>query len=158
MLAALTPFVWRRVVKPEIAAEMAELVVRARAELSQDAERDLKHGVGGIREAEFFVQSLQLIWGGKDPQLRAPGTLDALLRLRSRGLVTEREARDVRDGYLALRRIEHRIQNATGLHTHELPREPTLGAIAMSLGFGSVGAFLGDLAAVRGPRLSLIHI
>jgi [glutamine synthetase] adenylyltransferase / [glutamine synthetase]-adenylyl-L-tyrosine phosphorylase len=150
VLAALTPFVWRRVVKPEIAAEMAELVVRARAELSQDAERDLKHGVGGIREAEFFVQSLQLIWGGKDLQLRAPGTLDALLRLRSRGLVTEREARDVRDGYLALRRIEHRIQNATGLHTHELPREPTLGAIATSLGFASVEGFLGDLAAVRG--------
>jgi len=150
VLAALTPFVWRRVVKPGIAAEMAELVVRARAELSSDPERDLKHGVGGIREAEFFVQSLQLIWGGKDPELRAQGTLDALLRLRSRGLVTEREARDVRDGYLALRRIEHRIQNATGLHTHDLPRGDVLATIAMSLGFATSEAFLADLAKVRG--------
>ena len=161
VLAALTPFVWRRVVKPEIAAEMAELVVRARTELSQDPERDLKHGVGGIREAEFFVQSLQLIWGGKDPQLRSPGTLDALLRLRSRGLVTEREARDVRDGYLALRRIEHRVQNATGLHTHDLPREPLLGAIAVSLGFSTTAAFLADLAAIRervAARLSSIVV
>lgn len=149
VLAALAPFVWRRVVKPEIASEMADLVVRARAELSQDPERDLKHGVGGIREAEFFVQSLQLIWGGKDAQLRASGTLDALLRLRSRGLVTERESRDVRDGYLALRRIEHRIQNATGLHTHDLPRGPMLEAISNSLGFLTVDAFLEDLAAVR---------
>lgn len=149
VLSALAPFVWRRVVKPGIAAEMADLVVRARAELSQDPERDLKHGVGGIREAEFFVQSLQLIWGGKDPELRAQGTLDALLRLRSRGLVTEREARDVRDGYLALRRIEHRIQNATGLHTHDLPRGDVLGRIAKSLGFRSIDAFLGDLAKVR---------
>ena len=150
VLEALTPFVWRRVVRPGIAAEMAELVVRSRAELSNDPDRDLKHGVGGIREAEFFVQSLQLIWGGKDPSLRAQGTLDALLRLRSRGLVTEREARDVRDGYLALRRIEHRIQNATGLHTHDLPRGEVLSDIARSLGFASDDAFLADLAKVRG--------
>lgn len=149
VLEALAPFVWRRVVKPEIAAEMAELVVRSRAELSEDPERCLKHGEGGIREAEFFVQSLQLVWGGKDAQLRARGTLDALLRLRSRGLVTEREARDARDGYLALRRIEHRVQNATGLHTHTLPRGAVLSAIASSLGFASAQAFEADVGRTR---------
>jgi glutamate-ammonia-ligase adenylyltransferase len=149
VLAALSPFVWRRVVKPQIAAEMAQLVVRGRAELSSDPERDLKLGVGGIREAEFFVQSLQLVWGGREPELRSSSTLEALLRLRSRGLVTEREARDVRDAYLSLRRIEHRIQNATLLHTHELPKGPVLEAISESLGFSDVSAFEADLAATR---------
>lgn len=149
LLAALAPFVWRRVVNPAIAGEMAQLVVRARAELSAEPERDLKHGVGGIREAEFFVQSLQLIWGGREPQLRTSSTLKALVRLRSRGLVTEREARDVRDGYLTLRRVEHRVQNATGLQTHELPRGATLEAIAASLGFTDVARFEADLAGVR---------
>ena len=149
LLAALSPFVWRRVVNPAIAAEMAQLVVRARSELSADPERDLKHGVGGIREAEFFVQSLQLIWGGREPQLRASSTLKALVRLRSRGLVTEREARDVRDAYLTLRRVEHRVQNATGLQTHELPRGRMLEVIARSLGFEDAARFEADLAATR---------
>ena len=149
LLAALAPFVWRRVVNPAIAGEMAQLVVRARSELSADPDRDLKHGVGGIREAEFFVQSLQLIWGGRDPQLRASSTLKALVRLRSRGLVTEREARDVRDAYLTLRRVEHRVQNATALQTHELPRGPTLEVIARSLGYEDAARFEVDLAATR---------
>ncbi len=149
LLAALAPFVWRRVVNPQIAAEMAQLVVRARAELSSDPARDLKHGEGGIREAEFFVQSLQLIWGGRDQRLRSASTLDALVRLRSSGLVTEREAREVRDAYLTLRRIEHRIQNATALQTHELPHGKTLEAISESLGFRDVASFEADLAATR---------
>src|SRR5262249_14375022 len=61
-LLALGPFVWRREVNPGLADEMIALVARARAELTNDPERDLKLGPGGIREAEFFVQSLQLIW------------------------------------------------------------------------------------------------
>ena len=43
-----------------------------------DESRDVKLGYGGIREAEFFVQTLQLIWGGQHPELRVPATLDAL--------------------------------------------------------------------------------
>ena len=98
---------------------MAQLVVRARTELSDDPERDLKLGLGGIREAEFFVQSLQLIWGGREPSLRHTNTLEALRRLWSRGLVTDRESREVEAAYLALRRLEHRVQFAT---RHSDPR------------------------------------
>jgi len=90
-LSSLHPFVWRREVNPRIAHELTELVVRARAEGAP--ETDLKLGSGGIREAEFFVQSLQLIWGGRDEELRKQNTLEAVRRLRSRGFVTEREMR-----------------------------------------------------------------
>jgi glutamate-ammonia-ligase adenylyltransferase len=75
ILEALGPFIWRKAIDPKIATEMQSLVVRARKEFSEDPERDLKLGVGGIREAEFFVQSLQLIWGGRDPSLRDSNTL-----------------------------------------------------------------------------------
>ena len=44
---------------------------------------------------------------GKEPRVRATGTLDALRRLRGRGLVTDREGREVSDAYVLFRRLEH---------------------------------------------------
>jgi glutamate-ammonia-ligase adenylyltransferase len=149
VLDALSPFVWRKVVDPRIAREMTDLVVRARVELASDPDRDLKLGAGGIREAEFFVQTLQLVWGGKEPQVRHPNTLEALRRLRARGLVTDRESRETEAAYLALRRIEHRVQNATGLQTHVLPRGELLETIARSCGFASGRDLEKDLEKTR---------
>ena len=137
ILDALSPFVWRKVVDPRIAIEMTELVVRGRTELSAEPDRDLKLGVGGIREAEFFVQSLQLIWGGREPALRLSNTLEALRRLRARGLVTDRESRELDAAYLTLRRLEHRVQFATGQQTHILPRGELLETIARTVGFAT---------------------
>ena len=137
VIEALSPFVWRKAIDPRIAPEMVHLLQRGRAELSSEPERDLKLGVGGIREAEFFVQTLQLVWGGREPAVRDPNTLGALRRLRSRGLVTERESREVEAAYLLLRKLEHRVQFATGLQTHQLPRGELLETIARSCGFAS---------------------
>ncbi len=149
LLDAFSPFVWRRVVDPHIADEMMSLLVRARAEMGQDPERDLKLGWGGIREAEFFVQSLQLIWGGREQQLRSTNTLDALRQLRSGGFVTDKECREVGDAYLALRRLEHRIQFATGLQTHAVPDRSLLERLGRSLGFSSAGELERDLDKTR---------
>jgi glutamate-ammonia-ligase adenylyltransferase len=135
LLDALSPFVWRRAVDPGLANEMIALVERARTELSHDPARDLKLGVGGIREAEFFVQALQLVWGGRDARLRSPNTLAALRRLKARGFVTDREGREIESAYLLLRRLEHRVQFATGQQTHILPSGELLARIARSLGF-----------------------
>ena len=150
LLAALGPFVWRRNVNPQIADEMMSLVVRARAEMDHDPERDLKLGPGGIREAEFFVQSLQLIWGGREKELRRTNTLDALRRLRARGLVTDKEGREVGDAYLALRRLEHRVQFATGLQTHQIPEDPALlERVARSLGWSGAAELLREVDKTR---------
>ena len=149
VLDALSPFVWRKVVDPRIAREMTELALRGRVELSSDPERDLKLGPGGIREAEFFVQSLQLIWGGRDPSLRHQNTLEALRRLRAKGLVTDRESRDLEIAYLSLRRLEHRVQNATGIQTHTLPRGELCDVIARSVGLASSRELERDLDKIR---------
>jgi glutamate-ammonia-ligase adenylyltransferase len=136
LLAELSPFVFRKRVEPRIAIDMADMVARARAELSADPARDLKLGPGGIREAEFFVQTLQLVWGGRDPSVRSANTLAGLRRLRARGYVTEREARDISDGLLLLRRIEHHVQLGTGVQTHLLPADGReLARLARGLGF-----------------------
>ena len=39
---------------------------------------NLKLGRGGIREIEFFVQTQQLIAGGRDPDLRGHRTVEML--------------------------------------------------------------------------------
>lgn len=146
LLATLEPFVWRRRIDPTIARDMHALVLQSRAELSRDGARDLKLAVGGIREAEFFVQTLQLVWGGKHPALRARNTMQAVALLEARGYITPREAADVADAYLALRRAEHMVQSMSGVQTHSLPEGPELETLAVSMGFGSISAFQSDLA------------
>lgn len=146
----ITPFVFRHEVDPQIAAGLADLVHRSRRELSPSLERDLKLGPGGIREAEFFVQSLQLIWGGQQPLVRKKNTLEALARLRNRGLVSDREARSTASAYVLLRKVEHRIQWMTGLQTHLLPEEgPELERLARSLRFPKAEVLLSELERAR---------
>ena len=150
LLEALAPFVWRRAVDPRLADEMGALLARARAEASDGAADDLKLGPGGIREVEFFAQSLQLIWGGREPRVRSANTLDALRRLRSCGFVSAREQGELTESYLLLRRLEHRVQFATGLQTHALPADLDLRVrIARSLGYADENALGRALAAVR---------
>ncbi|MCA9606528.1 MAG: bifunctional [glutamate--ammonia ligase]-adenylyl-L-tyrosine phosphorylase/[glutamate--ammonia-ligase] adenylyltransferase, partial [Myxococcales bacterium] len=123
LLDALKPFVFRREVDPEIAYAMQEMLQRSRRELSVDEDRDVKLGRGGIREAEFFVQTLQLVWGGRHPQLQVPGTLEGLRRLHAAGLVTTREVEALSRAWAMLRRVEHRIHMWSGYQTHVLPAD-----------------------------------
>ena len=69
----VTPFVYHREVDPSVVNALTELLARSQVELRIDLRRDLKLGTGGIREAEFFVQALQLIWGGRERSLQVPG-------------------------------------------------------------------------------------
>ncbi|MDP9002185.1 MAG: bifunctional [glutamate--ammonia ligase]-adenylyl-L-tyrosine phosphorylase/[glutamate--ammonia-ligase] adenylyltransferase, partial [Myxococcota bacterium] len=150
LLDSLMPFVWRRIVDPKIVDEMSSLLARARAQAGDEAEQDLKIGPGGIREVEFFAQALQLVWGGREPRVRGANTRDALRRLRSCGFVSEREEADLTECYLTLRRLEHRVQFATGQQTHQMPRDPeVLVRLARSLGYADAGELSHALAAVR---------
>jgi glutamate-ammonia-ligase adenylyltransferase len=145
VIEALTPFVYRRAVDPSLGAQMNEMLLRARRELCEDEARDVKLGRGGIREAEFFVQTLQLVWGGRHPELRVPGTLEALTRLRAAGLVMEAEARALEDAWALLRRVEHRIHVRAGYQTHAVPQGGELESFAHSLGYASGAALTAEL-------------
>jgi len=132
----VAPFVYRREVDPTLGESLAELVRRSRAELSPDPKRDLKLGRGGIREAEFFVQTLQLVWGGREPSLRVTGTLPALARLRARGFVSDLEVSSIAESYALLRKLEHRVQWLSGVQTHLLPLGDDFGHLARTMGLG----------------------
>jgi glutamate-ammonia-ligase adenylyltransferase len=124
LLRRLTPFVYRRSVGPEIFAEIADMMRRARREATRVGEAegvDLKLDAGGIREIEFTVQALQLLHGGRNPGVRGPGTLPALDGLSAAGLVSDREHRELSQAYRWLRRVEHRLQLSEGQQTHRVP-------------------------------------
>ncbi len=99
-------------------------------------ERDnVKLGRGGIREIEFLVQALQLLYGGDDPWLRERSTLRALFRLTERGYLAPDLGRTLSDAYVHLRTVEHRLQILHEFQTHTLPAEAeALGRLARRLG------------------------
>lgn len=145
------PFVFRQTIDPGMATVLAEMIERTRLEAHGDVEADLKIGKGGIREAEFFVQSLQLIYGGEDARIREPNTLRALARLSSLGWVKEREAADLEQAYLLLRRVEHRVQWASGVQTHALPLDSgDRDRLARSMGYKDASELQDALRVARG--------
>ncbi len=99
--------------------------------------RDVKLGYGGIRELEFIVQALTLIYGGRDGRLRTARTLSALERLGNYGYMRPQRAAELKNAYLFLRNVEHKLQVASGLQTHRLPAGAAdLQILAGRLGFG----------------------
>ncbi|MFQ5582177.1 MAG: bifunctional [glutamate--ammonia ligase]-adenylyl-L-tyrosine phosphorylase/[glutamate--ammonia-ligase] adenylyltransferase, partial [Mariprofundaceae bacterium] len=82
---------------------------------------DVKRGRGGIREIEFFIQSLQLLHGGRNEALRVQPSMQALDALVKAGIVDTADAGCIREAYRFWRRVEHAVQARAGEHTHALP-------------------------------------
>ena len=107
-------------------------------------------GPGGIREIEFMAQVFQLIRGGRDPGLQIRPTLSVLQRLVDRQLMPADTERELREAYIFLRRLEHRLQYVEDKQTHLLPTlDDDLAWVARSMGFGGVCPFLHALDAHR---------
>jgi glutamate-ammonia-ligase adenylyltransferase len=97
---------------------------------------NVKLGHGGIREIEFIVQALQLLYGGDDAWLRVRGTLTALFRLTERGYLTPALGGMLSSAYVHLRTVEHRLQILDEFQTHTLPADALArGKLARRLGF-----------------------
>ncbi len=126
-LRELTPFIWRRYFDYAAIADIHAMkrqihAVRGHAEVVVPG-HDVKLGRGGIREIEFFVQTQQLIFGGRRPQLRGRRTLDMLAVLADENWVSP-EARDrLTESYAVLRTVEHRLQMIADEQTQRLPSD-----------------------------------
>ncbi|QJA06674.1 hypothetical protein FVE67_07640 [Thermosulfurimonas marina] len=151
LLAALRPVIYPRYLDFAFLEHLRDLKERIQREARRrGAEEDLKVGRGGIREVEFLVQGLQAIYGGKHPELRSRRVLAALARLRRRGILKEEEARRLREAYLFLRTVEHRLQTRHFQQTFRLPKEPLARLLlAQSLGFEDEKSFLEHLSRIR---------
>jgi glutamate-ammonia-ligase adenylyltransferase len=110
---------------------------------------DLKLGRGGIREIEFFVQTQQLILGGRQRDLRSPRTLDALAALHAAGHVDDETAAELAPAYGTLRALEHRVQMLADEQTHKLPTsDADRRRVAALWGQGDLKAFDAQVGAM----------
>ena len=138
-LQRLRPFVWRRHLDFAAIQDIHSIKRQIHAHKGGGAVRvaghNVKLGRGGIREIEFFAQTQQLIFGGREPALRRRATCDALQALARAGRIDTATADELEEAYGALRRVEHRLQMVDDAQTHSLPAtEPGLDRIAAFLG------------------------
>ena len=141
-LDGIRPFVWRRSLDYSAIRDIQEISLRIRDHFDEGQVVgpgfDLKRGRGGIREVEFFAQIHQMIFGGREPGLRAPATLDALAALAAAGRIAAEDAATLGDGYRLLRTVEHRVQMRADEQTHALPTAaPARVALARACGLDS---------------------
>jgi len=131
----IQPFVFSRLLDERLLKEMERVKGRIEKEHLRENHLNVKLGVGGIREIEFFVQAFQLLYGGHRPTLQTPGTLTALAQLEAQQLVPETDLDTLRQAYVLLRRLEHRLQLREEHQTHTIPAEtPAQQRLARSLG------------------------
>jgi [glutamine synthetase] adenylyltransferase / [glutamine synthetase]-adenylyl-L-tyrosine phosphorylase len=122
-------------VLPAIRAMKRQIDRALRGRDAEASARNVKLGRGGIREIEFIVQALQLLYGGDDPWLRERNSLKALFRLTERGYLAPDLGRRLSHALVHLRTVEHRLQIVHEFQTHTLPDAPTeLGLLARRLG------------------------
>lgn len=153
-LEVLQPFIWRRHLDYWAIADVHAIknMINAKAgdKSLNDVSADLKLGPGGIREIEFFVQTQQIILGGRFPELRVRGTQDGLQELAKLEIVTPQAASDLSEAYDALRMVEHRIQMLDDAQTHTLPAfENKRASVAALCGYSELDAFDRDLIEIR---------
>ena len=119
------PFVYRRYLDFGVFESLREMkAMIAREVARRDLEQDLKLGMGGIREIEFIVQSLQLVRGGSDRRLQNPALLEVMPLLAGSKLLSPAEISQLRDAYLVLRKAENALQMIRDEQTHSIPSDP----------------------------------
>ncbi len=152
-LTTLTPFVWRRHLDFAAIQDAHDMRLRIRDHKGLHGKivlegHDMKLGVGGIREIEFFTQTRQLIAGGRDPSLRARDTVGGLAALATKGWVPDADANELTALYRAHRDVEHRVQMVGDAQTHLLPTTSEgFDRIARMSGEGDTERFRADLLA-----------
>jgi glutamate-ammonia-ligase adenylyltransferase len=165
-LRELSPFIWRKYLDYAAVADVHAMkqqihAYRGHGEIAVEG-HNIKLGRGGIREIEFFVQTQQLIAGGRHADLRGRRTVAMLAALAAGGWIDAAVRDDLTAAYDFLRRVEHRLQMMADEQTHTLPAErEALEAFARFLGFKNRDEFaailLSHLRAVEKHYVKLFE-
>ncbi len=166
LLKELSPFIWRKYLDFAAVADIHAMKRQIHAYRGHDSiaveGHNIKLGRGGIREVEFFVQTQQLIAGGRQPELRGRETLATLDALAEGGWISGAARDDLGAAYRFLRVIENRLQMVADEQTHVLPAEREgLERFARFAGFrdrdGFADALLAHLRNVQRHYASLFE-
>ncbi|MDP9004850.1 MAG: bifunctional [glutamate--ammonia ligase]-adenylyl-L-tyrosine phosphorylase/[glutamate--ammonia-ligase] adenylyltransferase [Verrucomicrobiota bacterium] len=130
--------VWRKAGQREdLFAQIEAMLQRIRRDRGSASDLDFKTGAGGLIEAEFLAQALQMRAG-----LWNPHTLGALEELATKGLLREEEAATVKQSYEYLRAIESVLRRWENKSVSTLPAsEIEQRKLASRVGADSIGSF-----------------
>jgi [glutamine synthetase] adenylyltransferase / [glutamine synthetase]-adenylyl-L-tyrosine phosphorylase len=166
LIHELSPFIWRKYLDYAAVADVHAMkqeihAYRGHGEIAVEG-HNIKLGRGGIREIEFFVQTQQLIAGGRHPGLRGRETVATLDALAAGGWIDAAARDELTAAYYFLRRVEHRLQMLADEQTHTLPGEQqALNEFARFFGFedrdGFAAALLSHLRAVEKHYIKLFE-
>ncbi|WP_394941040.1 bifunctional [glutamine synthetase] adenylyltransferase/[glutamine synthetase]-adenylyl-L-tyrosine phosphorylase [Psychromicrobium sp. YIM B11713] len=154
---ALAPMIWSSSERDGFVESVQTMRRRVSDHIpAGERDRQLKLGIGGLRDVEFTVQLLQLVHGKADETLHLRGTTGAIDALSSAGYIARSDAAELNAAYRYLRVLEHRIQLVQLRRTHLMPTaEPALRALArssrgsMELGRPSAEALLTEWQTVK---------
>jgi [glutamine synthetase] adenylyltransferase / [glutamine synthetase]-adenylyl-L-tyrosine phosphorylase len=138
-LKTIQPYIWRKYLDFAAITDIQSLIrqihaVKGHGEIAVEG-HNLKLGRGGIREIEFFVQTQQLIAGGRNPALRGRRTLDMLDALAEAKWISTETAKDLQGAYILLRQWEHRAQMQRDEQTHSVPTGEAFATFAQFCGY-----------------------
>lgn len=134
----IRPFIYHKLTGLGEVEDLHRMKKRIDAQIAKKGTtfRNVKLGYGGIREIEFSVQMLQLLYGGKNNSLRGLGTLSCLRELKKLNFIQEEEASFLSEAYTFLRNVEHKLQIMHEQQLHTFPEDPDqLATFASRMGF-----------------------
>jgi glutamate-ammonia-ligase adenylyltransferase len=165
-LKMLTPYIWRKNLDFAAIEDIHSMKRQIHAVGGHGtiavAGHNIKLGRGGIREIEFFVQTQQLIAGGRDRELRGQQTCPMLDELALKRWIAPEAADEMKSAYRFLRTLEHRLQMIADEQTHTLPAtDAELDRVACFFGFDSREDFAetltGHMRRVQGHYAKLFE-
>ncbi len=152
LLERLKPFVYRRYLDFGAFESLRNMKHKISLEVKRKhMSHNIKLGLGGIREIEFFGQIFQLIRGGVAPALQEQSTRKVLKVLARENYIPQKACDELTRAYEFLRNTEHRLQEFSDQQTHEIPEDPVARRrLAASMGFPDGESFARDLEKHRG--------
>jgi glutamate-ammonia-ligase adenylyltransferase len=139
--------IWREVGKQgDLFAKIDNMLERIRRERGSGSDvLDFKTGAGGMIEAEFLVQALQMRSGIWEPNWQR-----ALTRLRESDVISGPDATSAAQSYELLRRVEIALRRFENKNISTLPATPEeQKKLAKRLGYEDVDLFPNEYRAAR---------
>ncbi len=159
VVRSLDPMIYRSSMDAGAVAAIREMKERIeREKVGPEGEQagagfDVKLGGGGIRDVEFVAQALQLLHGGRIPQVRGRSTQEALRSLADTGVLPRDSADALLAAYRFLRRLENRMQMEAERQVHRVPQsEAGRRRLARALGIDGEDPCAGLEAAISAHR------
>ena len=134
-LKEIQPFIYRKYLDYGVFDSLRQIKEQIIRQQKQDPD-NIKLGIGGIREVEFIVQTLQLTFAGRNKALRGNDLWNKLHLLAELKHLKKLELSQLSKAWLFLRKLENLTQIIDDSATHHITDDNK--AIANCMGFSNL--------------------